>query len=1113
MTDVPVDESNSAGSLRRVLVTRDMSRVVLALFVAAFLLRTLGPIWRGGLSPEFPDSYSFLDAARSGPWWPSFWFGDRPAGLPLVTWLLGRNVSAIVLAQTIGYALAIAVLGATILRTVGNRIVGWFAVAAIVSLAVQPRFALWSLEVLSESLGSTLALSTLAAWIVHARSSERRHYVVAITSTLVWLLTRDAHAVTVAAIASVLLVTSWRAGDDSRRRQLRIGAAALVLGVVYVGVAQGVSERNRYPLVNNVGLRVLTDPGLTEDWVGRGMPMSDALLERRGSDSWSDGEAFLRDPRLQDFRAWVDGEGQRDQVASLVLDAPHWLGEFRRALPSLVSYSFADYDNHQLADRLPDHALGIDLPTTNSGLAVWLGLGAVAIAVIARRRRTLALVLGTALATTIIEAYCSFVLDAVEVQRHMVGVMLRFAVIVVIALAVAIGDLVPRRVRDLPHVPRSTAATVGGLVALVGAAWIAIEFRAQDYDPQFARTVVERAARFGGTYYENGIHNKGPFEMVVYDAARLFTSYDSYWFVIAAFVVLIAAVVGLAAASLSLAVDSRRAVAAAVGLAAFTHLTVSSSDYAGVLYSRNITTGLFAFAVVIAMSERFWRTSRRANIAWIAISVIVGLAVQTLLTSLFAATGIVLLVVVTRRRATSLRRPSIVFAAGVVSTVATAPVWYAIRGSFAEFWSGWWTYASFMNSGLGRGLRDQFGLGWQTFLGYHQDRPMLVVLYTVFGVTAWTRRRTLSPVQRAVAIALAMWWVGGWIELILSQRYSSHYFSVIAVPTLLMLAFVIGLVMPRDLSSTTRRLLPALGVLTIVVFQGTDLFWAGAESAGRFTGFSAHATERDRARSGEARTVHAVLDLVSRDGDSLLAWTMYPWTYLENHRVPATRFAWKSFLIGEVYLGRTSPDYVLARTDEWLADDLDEAHPRAYVHPISVSTGGIDVLQKYVDRDFEPVMTTEQTEVWIASDAWSALRAAPRTAADDVAVTNVPTIVADDDCRAIGATLTRSDPDNGVSFWFRDADGSTETVALSLSRDRAWSSSEAVEFGSTPLDSRESVDILLLVGSRSAALVVDGRIVAAVEIDGDTTVTAVDRSGSVTLTNVRTGPMPSIAGC
>ena len=68
------------------------------------------------------------------------------------------------------------------------------------------------------------------------------------------------------------------------------------------------------------------------------------------------------------------------------------------------------------------------------------------------------------------------------------------------------------------------------------------------------------------------------------------------------------------------------------------------------------------------------------------------------------------------------------------------------------------------------------------------------------------------------------------------------------------------------------------------------------------------------------RTALAVLDLVSHDSDPLLVWTNDPWPYLNLKRVSATRFFYKRFLLGEIYLGRTSNATTCSRRPgDWFA--------------------------------------------------------------------------------------------------------------------------------------------------------------------------------------------------
>lgn len=1102
----------------------DWTRPAAGVFVAVFLLRSLGNGWRGGFAPFFPDSFSFLETAGVGPMWPSFWFGERPVGLPLVAWLLGRNVRAIVLFQTLAYSLAAAALCIHLVRHFAVRVWAWIVSAALVSIVVRPRHAQWNLEILSESLGLTTSILALLAWSNFARHPQQRSLYWAIAATIALLVTRDAHSATVALITLGLAVVAWRSRRDSSphaslRRPLLGGVLLLLIGLAYTSLSQSVSERNQYPLMNNVGLRILPDVDMTSRWVDRGMPMSEALLDRTGRNSWDDGEAFLKSPDLADFREWVRGSGQTDQTLSLLRDADFWVDEFRSDLQELVAYDYRDYDRTNIAERTPDRLFWFTGPGTSGQFWAWTFVGLAAAAFLMLRRRLIGVVLAVGLIATLLEAYGSYALDAVEVQRHLVGPFFRLSILVIVAVGFAVDSLALRH-DEAPSrtVSRAAATSIGGGLVLAAAAWIGLEYRSQDYDPQYARTIIERAARFGGSYYENGIHNKGPLETVVYDAARVVTSWDSYWFAIAAFVLIVSAVIGLAGAKVARAAGAGRWSTIGIAAVGATHFAISSSDYAGVLYSRNITSGLLVATLIVVLDDRLWSDPRRARRAWVCVGILVALAVQTLLTTVFAGGVVIALAWLLRADQAGYPRPHRALTVASTATLASAPAWYLVRGSFEEFWSGWWTYAGFMSSGTGRTLLQQIGLGWQNFVGYHQQRPMaiLVVVATLTLVLATGGNRRV----RLLGSTAIAWWVAGWIELTLGQRYSSHYFSIVAVPLYLMVALLAGWIGVAVANS--RRKLPSNGwrfdllaplaplamALSVVAGQGTTIFWNGIEASSEFRGFATSAAERESARGGDSRTTRAILDLVSDDRDALLAWTMYPWTYLEHERVPATRFSWKSFMIGEIYLGRTSPDYVLPQTWRWFAEDLAESKPQAYLRTINTPLDESTPFAEVVRSGFTLVHSDQAVELSIANGTWDALLASgDETRADVIAGTS--TEFADSDCVAISGRAEPSELGSGLIFWMRDDDASTEDVALGLAADRAWSASPNVEFASSVVQNPGSWT--LLVGRRSAALVVDRRVVAAVRFAGTPRVVVDDPP--TRLFDLRTGHLTAANGC
>ncbi len=1141
-----------------------------------YVVRVIAPGWRSGFPSFFPDSASYTAVSRMGPFDPAFWFADRPFGVPLTLWLSGGNDRAFFLIQTLLFVLALAHLSSVLLKVIAPRWLAWIAVAAVTSISIHPRFALWHLEILSESLALTLSMFLFASWLRFADSPDRRHLGIGIAATIAWMSVRDVHIVVGFVIALVLLAWIAVRRKHPLRRSVIIGSATLVAFCSYVLVAQSASDRNLYPLINNVGERVLPNEDITETFAKNGMPIDDVLLERTGADSWSDDEKFLRSSELANFRSWADSRGQRALLTSLVVDAPFWIDTTRTAVDATLPLDFTEYDRHSVSERLPTRLFWFQGPRTSTHLAIWLALGFAALAMlfasVAKNRKAASDslrfgVVGTvALTAAFLDVYMSASGDSVEVQRHLLGPIFRLTLILVVIVALgsraAVGLLRrPRETADTPRperipVSRSAALAVSlGAVGIFGS-WVALEHRSQDFDPQYARTIVERAARFGGTYYQNAVHNKGPLETVVYDSARLFTSFDTYWFGISAFVVAIAVVLGLTARTIARSLDDRPTPVFSVtaGALVTSHFALSDADYAGVLYSRNITTAILAVVVAVTIWDRPWRSRIAAQCTYVALFALLGLAIQTLLTTVFAASVIGAFVHLRRSTSTGLRLPLLAALTTVAGSIATAPLWYALRGSFDEFWSNWWTYAGYMSSSTGRSLLDQIGLGAQKSFGYYQERPGVALLIVAFAFFARLRWRHLPTAARTLIAILAAWLFAGWIELTLSQRYSSHYFSVVAVPTAL-IAVVTAVLAAQSLSSGANRwqngsaptkqrsawMTSIICIVALLAAQGTHLTWIAIEGAGGFRNTAHYAQARANMRSGSQETRQAVLDLVTSPDDPLLAWTMYPWTYLDHRRVPATRFSWKSFLIGEIYLGRTSSQYVLDRTWEWFDEDLAESRPLIYARPQVTDLEPRTPFQDVVENEFAIVYADEELELGWKQELWDIAtaptnsqmtigRLAPGWTSDPTSRVLTADAGADalplnfEQCRRLTTRLTRAstaDP-TGIAFTFLPLNPSEEPVSLNVDFERAWSMRENQVGVSSPTElhatvlsatNRRSLDITLVVTAYAAALIVDGAIVSAVPLPATSSVTLSPTVDTTTMSIPTIGELEGFAGC
>lgn len=696
------------------------------------------------------------------------------------------------------------------------------------------------------------------------------------------------------------------------------------------------------------------------------------------------------------------------------------------------------------------------------------------------------------------------------------------------------------------------------ILLLAVAALFFVEGRANDWDPQYARDIVERTMRFGGSYYENSVHNKGPLEPGVYHLAATLSTFDTFWFAISVMVIGVSLLLGFTARRVVTLFGGDPWLGWVAVPIVFIHLALSGADYAGVLYSRNMTVALLcgAFLLFTGPSVASGRPGRR----WLAVvagGALVGLAVQTLQTTILSGAVVVLVGLCAVGRSTmtvpeggrgaatrwiSTRWPltrwqrrgisaRALLVGAVVFSFLSAPVWYVLRGAWRPFWDGWWVYGRYMSSALGRSLVEQVGLGWHQFYIYsqaHAPAHLCVVGFLLMGVLRW---RQMSRVQRQLHVLLPLWWAAGWAELLLTQRYSSHYFVVTSVPLILICAGLAGQVVTvlrlSGARTAKRHLLPYLLLAFTLVWSGFGPLRSGVEAASNFRGVDRKAFQREQGRDGASRAMQAVLDLVSRPDDPILTWTNHPWPFLDFRRVSATRFIWKAFLMGEVYLGPTSTDYVLPGSWDLWAADVRTSRPRAFltddVFPVPSDTPAGALLES----DFEEMFVTPTYSLALLDSVADELRSRERDEAPQlnpldgwsVSGSTVRYQATDEttwlhlgdlECRRFDAVWASG---GGLSFHFANAVGVTEDLQITLSAGRAVTRSSNVIFTNLPAPVGDSRTVSLLVGRSVAVVLVDGTIVGALNLLSTTRVSLSSVGDSLELDDVGAGASPSGGQC
>jgi hypothetical protein len=510
--------------------------------------------------------------------------------------------------------------------------------------------------------------------------------------------------------------------------------------------------------------------------------------------------------------------------------------------------------------------------------------------------------------------------------------------------------------------------------------------------------------------------------------------------------------------------------------------------------------------------------------------------------------GLVALALLYERRPPE-ERGQHLFAAVVAGTAAfvATPIWYLARGSFAAYWEGWWTYARYMGAGPGRSLSSQLRLGWDQWYDFHRQNPLVVLLLLGFLALTWLMWDELDRRVRIVHVGLVAWWAAGWLELALSQRYSAHYYIVAGIPTIMIGAATTGHVATAIARRRPTRLslaAPLAAAVLGVYLTSPQIFHESYSATMEFDGVAPLAREREKNLGGSDRSTRAVLDLVSHDDDALLAWTFDPSLYTRLHRVSATRFQWKWLLQGAIYLGRTSPDFVLPDTWRWFREDLAETRPVAFAEtePYDPGTPFADV----VEGGFT-VVYPGSTKVWLRKDVARRLLAAPRTGtswsppsalADSTGWTldgpsaayTRGTVPADLDllplsaapCTRIDGTLTSTDGSTAPDVVFhleKAGDAREEPQYLALEGASAGSGSLGLGplgFESVPsaVGGPGPVPFSIVVGDRSAALVVAGQVRGAVRLhEGVVSVGIESRSAALQLRDLRISDPPRGGGC
>lgn len=305
--------------------------VLFGLFTLAFVALHFYEIWYSQIR-FFPDTDLYFnlagadwaDMARRGIVFSELFQGMRPFLFIWFLKVLGTNGFAVAIAQTSLYIVCAAYLAFSVWKACNPLAMQVGGTLLIYLLALYPDFAMWNVVILSESVSISLTYLSFAFLIRWLQSGRMLYF-----GWLTAVLLLNTHVRDFNVFYSLLFLGIFLLVLIARRRPDAwvVFAGALILGNVVLAsnfaehAGPKVSDtRWFFPMLNNIGQRVLTNKEFTEVFMRNGMPMNPALASMSGRWAHEEDGRFYNSSDLEEFRAWVRTKSRASYAELLILN-------------------------------------------------------------------------------------------------------------------------------------------------------------------------------------------------------------------------------------------------------------------------------------------------------------------------------------------------------------------------------------------------------------------------------------------------------------------------------------------------------------------------------------------------------------------------------------------------------------------------------------------------------------------------------------------------------------------------------------------------------------------------------------------------------------------------
>jgi hypothetical protein len=435
---------------RHIRWSASAEHVIAAIYVVVVAVYTLGAVLHSGpLGPRVVfgvDSLAYDRVAQSSFFSEAFLAGIEPVVFPLFLKVLLHNFSAVVIVQSAISAASWVFLAFTVSSVTPSRVGKVVGFVGILATSLALGVIVWNVAIMPESLGLSLFVLAIAFAIRAAAGADWALYALAVALALSAFLRDSAALVTFGVGVLAIGLIIFR----QRKRAIVVLAVVCTLSGVLAVIASTHAERWYWRVADIALIRVLSDQEATDYFVDHGMPLTPQMQAANRDYAPSVPALNERAEGFDEFRTWVDERG-RDTYSSFLLTHPGWVafkpvGEVREMAAPEAGFVATTFKLR--TDRFTNFVGGIGFPYRPGLVLGWSFLAFVAYAIEFRKmrgteRRVAYIVFAIAL-IAIPHAWAVWHGEALELNRHAIGVMVQLRIATWIMTATVLGIWIQR---------------------------------------------------------------------------------------------------------------------------------------------------------------------------------------------------------------------------------------------------------------------------------------------------------------------------------------------------------------------------------------------------------------------------------------------------------------------------------------------------------------------------------------------------------------------------------------------------------------------------------------------------------------------------------------------